>query len=107
MSLNDPDYLLCLADMVDPGELWRMNPFDQLSLPPEQKRKLDAGVALRRHAEHVRRLGELIGSGRSLVITPLSRSGAAHMTIPAPEEHRKLLTVSGAVLGRQDGGADV
>lgn len=86
-----PEYLRELADLSDPDELWRRSGVDQRELNSVQRKQLDTGVALRRHAEHIRRLRELIGTGRSLVITPLSPNGTASLTIEAPEEHRKLL----------------
>lgn len=86
-----PEYLNELADIADPEKLWRRAGLDRLNFTPEQKQQLDTGVALRRHAHHVQSVRELIGTGMSLVITPLSRSGVAIMTIPAPEEHKKLL----------------
>jgi len=84
-----PEYLRELADLVDPDQLWRRPVFEPRT--PEQRRQLDAGVALRRYAEHVRELRALIGTGRSLLITPMSTSSSAHMTVEIPEEHLKLL----------------
>lgn len=86
-----PEYLNELADMVDPDQLWQVNPFAQMWLAPELRKKLHAGVALRRYAEIVKQLDELLGTGRSLVLTPLSRHGKAWMTIPAPDSHKRLL----------------
>lgn len=86
-----PEYLNELADISDPEQLWRLSPLDRLELEPIQRMRLDTGVALRRHAEHVSRLRELIGTGKSLLITPLSKNSNAVMTMPAPESHRKLL----------------
>ena len=57
---------------------------------PEQLRQLDTGVALRRHASHVRELTALRGTGRGLLLTPLSISGTAHATIPTPRKHKRL-----------------
>lgn len=90
MSLT-PDYLYELADIADPDQLWRLNPFAQIELPKEKRQQLDAGVALRRHAEHVRRLSDLLGTGKSLVITPLTKGNTAVMTIDAPANHKRLL----------------
>lgn len=101
-----PEYLNELADMVDPDELWRINPLEQINLSPELRKKLDAGVALRRHAEHVRLLGELLGTGRSLVTTPLSKNSTASMTIQAPAKHCKLLALRQAQQTRQSAGED-
>lgn len=66
-----PEYLRELADLADPDQLWRLKGLDQLALPPEKRHQLDTGVALRRQAEHVRRLQALVGTGMSLLITPL------------------------------------
>lgn len=86
-----PEYLCDLADIADPYQLWRINPFDQQKLDPIKRKQLDTGIALRRYAEIVRQLDALIGTGNSLVLTPLSRHGKAWMTIPAPESHKRLL----------------
>lgn len=86
-----PEYIEELADLADPGKLWRLPALAQLDLPPEQRRQLDAGVALRRHASHVRRLNELLGTGSSLLITPLSTNGTATKIVPMPESHQRLL----------------
>lgn len=86
-----PEYLRELADIADPDQLWRLNPLDQIELPQEKRQQLDAGVALRRHAEHIRRLWDLLGTGKSLVITPIRRNNNAVMTMPAPDSHARLL----------------
>lgn len=86
-----PEYLNELADIADPEKLWRRAGLDRGDFTPEQKRQLDTGVALRRHAHHVQMVRELIGTGNSLVITPLYQSAIAIMTISAPAEHKKLL----------------
>lgn len=86
-----PEYLNELADIADPEKLWRRAGLDRGDFTPEQKRQLDTGVALRRHAHHVQSVRELLGTGKSLVITPLSKNGVAIMTISAPAEHKKLL----------------
>lgn len=90
-----PEYLNQLADIADPRQLWRRSGLDQQKFSPEQKLQLDAGVALRRHAEHVRRMRELIGSGRSLVITPLSPNSTASTTIETPPKHKALIARQG------------
>jgi hypothetical protein len=86
-----PEYLNELADIADPEQLWRLNPLDQMELEPILRLRLDTGVALRRYAEIVRQLDDLLGTGKSLVLTPLSRNGKAWMTIPAPDSHKRLL----------------
>ena len=92
MSLT-PEYLRELADLADPEQLWRLSPFAWLELPKEKRCQLDAGVALRRYAEHVGQLRDLLGTGKSLVITPLSEGGKAVMTMTAPDNHKRLLEV--------------
>lgn len=94
-----PEYLEELADLADPHSLWRMTALDQLGLPAESRRQLDTGIALRRMAEHVRRVRALLGTGKSLVITPLSESGSATMTIDAPPRHQKLLAMGPEAAG--------
>ena len=86
-----PEYLEELADMADTNSLWRLPAFEALDLPPHKRAQLDAGVALRRHADHVRRLRDLQGKGRSLLITPLTANGTATKIVPAPAEHLELL----------------
>lgn len=66
-----PEYLLQLADIADPDQLWRLGWEDQRALPQDKLHQLDIGVALRRQAEHVRRLQAMVGTGMSLLITPL------------------------------------
>lgn len=85
-----PEYLRELADLADPEQLWRLPGLQQLDLPLEKRRQIDAGVALRRHASHVERLRELIGTGRSLLITQLSPNSSAIKTVATPPSHRKL-----------------
>lgn len=67
-----PEYLLQLADIADPDQLWRLGWEEQQNLPQEKRHQLDMGVALRQQADHVRILQELVGTGTSLLITPLS-----------------------------------
>lgn len=86
-----PEYLRELADWVDPEKLWRLSGIDQRELSPEQRKQLDAGVALRRHARHVQTLLELLPLRKSLVITPLSPSSSASMTIDPPGWHKDSL----------------
>lgn len=77
-----PEYIEHLAALADPAELWRENRFADLTI--EQSQQRDAGIALRRHASHVRRLHALVGTGRSLLITPMSPNGARIETVPDP-----------------------
>lgn len=83
-----PEYLDELADLADPGQLWRLAGLEQKKLPPILRKQLDTGVALRRHAEHIRCLQTLIGTGRSLRITPLSPNGTALDVVAAPAKYR-------------------
>lgn len=85
-----PEYLEELADIADPEKLWRMSGLKQMDLPPEKMKQLDTGVALRRYADHVRKLRELLHEKRSLLITPLSPNGTAIKSIATPPDHEKL-----------------
>lgn len=84
-----PEYLEELADLADPEKLWRHAGMDRAGFTPEQNRQVDAGVALRRHASHVRHLRELLDTGRSLLLTPLSLNGTDIVTVPTPPEIQK------------------
>lgn len=86
-----PEYLRELANLADPEKLWSLPGLQQMELPPEKRRQRDMGVALRRHANHIEQLRELIGTGRSLLITPLSANGSARTTVPTPAKHRQLM----------------
>lgn len=55
--------LLDLADRIDHEELWRTAGIDHGKFTPEQKDRLNAGVALRRY-------GQLLAPGRWLVFPP-------------------------------------
>jgi hypothetical protein len=88
-----PEYLEQLADLADPEQLWRLPAFDRETWTPEKRRQLDTAVALRRHADHVRRVQALLGTGKSLVVTPLFSNGTATMTIDAPPKHKALLAL--------------
>lgn len=81
-----PEYVEGLADLADPEQLWKLAPLAQLDLPADRRRQLDAGVALRRYAGHLRQLNALIGTGRSLLITPLSPNSTAIKTVPSPKK---------------------
>jgi hypothetical protein len=85
-----PEYLEELADIADPDQLWRMSGLDQMDLPADKRKQLDSGVALRRHADHVRRLQRVREEGKSLLITPLSPYGTAIKSIGTPPDHQKL-----------------
>jgi hypothetical protein len=79
-----PEYINELADTVDPSQVWRLPVNDQQKLPPFMRKALDAGVALRRHAEHVKRLRDLLGTGKSLLLTPISENGSSVRIIATP-----------------------
>ena len=81
-----PEYLNELADAADPGQLWRLGALEQLALPPQLRRQLDTGVALRRQAHHIATLRSLLDTGRSLLLTPLSPNGTDVRTVPTPAE---------------------
>jgi hypothetical protein len=85
-----PQYLNELADVADPDELWRLDPFKQLDLPADKRKQLDAGVALRRYAGHMGRLLRAFAQVESLLITPLSPNCTATKFVSSPPEHRKL-----------------
>lgn len=87
-----PDYLRQLADIADPDKLWQLFIFDQMDLPPEKRLQLDAGVALRRYASHLERLGRLLEEKKSLLITPLGLNTSASMTVDTPPNHENLRT---------------
>lgn len=86
-----PEYLNELANLADPDELWRLPGMDRLNLPTEKWRQLDTAVALRRYADHLARLRNLLGSGQSLLITPLSPNGVAIKHVLTPAAHRRLV----------------
>lgn len=90
-----PEYLNELADLADPDKLWRRAGLDRFGFTPEQKRQLDTGVALRRHAAHVSRMRELLGTGKSLLLTPLSLSGADVRSVPMPADIKRRLAAQG------------
>jgi len=85
-----PEYLAELADIADPDQLWRLCGIDQMDLSPEKKKQLHAGVALRRHASHIRQLIRLLNERRSLLITPLSTNSSASMDVDTPSKHERL-----------------
>lgn len=89
-----PDYIEQLAKAADPQQLWRLSPFEQQKLPEPLRRQLDTGVALRRHAEHVLRLRSLVGTGRSLLLTPLGGNGTDVRVVQSPTT-RSPLTAHG------------
>lgn len=90
-----PEYLEQLADLADPDNLWQLGAFEQLDLPPEKRSQLDTGVALRRYAEHRRRLLKVLADRKSLLITPLGHLGSASRVVDTPDEHTKLRRTDG------------
>lgn len=87
-----PEYLNELADLADPDQLWRTaGLLGRQDMPDEKRRQMDMGVALRRHAAHVKQLNDLREKGLSLCITPLSINSTASMSIKPPPRHQKLL----------------
>jgi len=85
-----PEYLDELANIADPDKLWKINVLKQMDLPPEKRRQLDAGVALRRHAAYHRSLNVVLEQQRSLLITPLSSNSTAQKAVDTPPEHERL-----------------
>ena len=89
-----PEYLEQLADLADPQQLWRLGAFHQMELPMQLRHQLDMGVALRRHAAHIRCLRELLGTKQSLLITPIGVNHIATKTVPVPPDHERILCPS-------------
>jgi hypothetical protein len=85
-----PEYIEELAELADPEQLWRLGVLEHMDLTKEKRLQLDAGIALRRYAHHVKRLNEILKSKRSLLITPLSQNGSAVKSVDTPEDHEKL-----------------
>lgn len=85
-----PEYLEELANLADPNELWRLAGMDLMELPIEKRRQLDAGVALRRYASHLRNVGRALQEKRSWLITPLGHSVTARMMVDTPPNHERL-----------------
>jgi hypothetical protein len=85
-----PEYLMELAEDADPEQLWRQPLLARLDMPEDQRRKLDAGVALRRYASHIGRLHALLDTHQSLLLTPISKNSTAILTVETPPEHLKL-----------------
>lgn len=83
------EYIEELADLADPDKLWMLAGMDQMDLSPEKIKQVDAGVYLRRHASHIRRLHALIGSGKSLLITPHSKGVSSINEIETPPKIAK------------------
>lgn len=83
-----PEYLRELADLADPECLWMLPGLEQMDLPPEKRKQLDMGVALRRHASHVEQLRLLLRECRSLLITPLSPNGSFARSVESEPEWR-------------------
>ena len=81
-----PEYMEELADAADPDKLWRLGCLDRAEFTSKQWQQVDMGIALRRHAIHVRRLQALLGTGKSLLLTPLSLSGIDSRTISTPDD---------------------
>jgi hypothetical protein len=85
-----PQYLNELADAADPDQLWRLGWEAQRDLPPDKRRQLDTGVALRRAAAHAMQLRDVFAERKSLLLTPLSTSGIASAVVSTPAKHAKM-----------------
>lgn len=85
-----PEYLEELADFVDPDKLWRVSPLQRHTLTPEQRKRCDAAVALRRHAGDERDLKRCLAQKCSWLITPLEDHSTARRTISTPPDHERL-----------------
>jgi alanyl-tRNA synthetase len=86
-----PDYLMKLADLADPDQLWRRAGLDRADFTELQKQQLDTGVALRRHARHTQEVDEAYQKGLSYCITKLGPSHYTKGAIPPPENHQRLI----------------
>jgi hypothetical protein len=94
-----PEYIEELAQRADPDELWRRNPFDQMKLPPEQRKQLDTAVALRRYAHLLRDVDRAAQEGKSWLITKLGPSSTAVRSIETPPDHKRSRELSEAARG--------
>lgn len=90
-----PEYLEQLADLADPDKLWQLGAFEQINLPTEKRHQLDTGVALRRYAEHRRKLLEVLAERKSLLITPIGPLGSVRRVVDTPDEHAKMRRTDG------------
>ena len=90
-----PQYLIELAGLADPDELWRLGWEAQRDFPADKRRQLDTGVALRRAASHQQRLLEVLAERKSLLLTPLSTCGLASATVATPAQHARLRRTDG------------
>lgn len=62
-----PEEIQALANRIDHEQLWRVSPFDQDKLTPEQQDRLWAGVYLRRHASHRMEVVEALKEGHEYI----------------------------------------
>lgn len=83
-----PEYLRELADLADPDQLWRLSGLAQMELPAHKRQRLDMGVALRRHADHVQQMLEALAERRSLLLIPLSPNSSAQRRVDTPADYR-------------------
>ena len=84
-----PEYIEQLADKADPDQLWLTPVLKQKDLPEAQRHQLDTGIALRRYASLVRHLNGLIGTDKSLLITPIARLSTISKVVPTPDDHQQ------------------
>lgn len=84
-----PEYLNELADLADPDSLWRLSGIDQRQLPVDKKRQLDMGVALRRHAEDMRRVREAAKQDKGMLLTQLGPSVYDMRYVDPPAQVRR------------------
>lgn len=86
-----PEYLRKLADLADPDETWRTaGLFGRQQMSEEKRQQHDTGVALRRYAHHLERVKQALDEKRSVLITPLSKSGCAVRLADTPDDHARL-----------------
>lgn len=91
-----PEYIEELANIADPEQLWRLPALESLNLPEDKRKQLQSGVALRRHASHLRTLNRIREEGRSLLITPIYSNSTATMTVDTPPNHQRFRSKQGA-----------
>ena len=85
-----PERIDELAAIVDPDNLWRLGCETQRALPADKKAQLDAGIALRRHAQDQRDIKRAAAEGKSWIITHLGFNHTARRSIETPPDHARL-----------------
>lgn len=83
-----PKYLHHLANLADSTELWKQPHGTPRSMAEQSQ--LDAGVALRRYADHLQTLAGALGRKQSVLITPLTSNSTAVKAVVTPPDHERL-----------------